>query len=119
MDQLMFFIRNTGPAMSPFNAWTVSKSLETLGVRMDRHCSSALKIAEMMEGHPEVESVRYPFLPSHPQYEPATRQNSKGGALVNSVVKGGYDRDTRFLVALPLNSRISNMGDNRTTEQNT
>ncbi|HEY9560334.1 MAG TPA: aminotransferase class I/II-fold pyridoxal phosphate-dependent enzyme [Anseongella sp.] len=114
MDQLMFFIRNTGPAMSPFNAWTVSKSLETLGVRMDRHCSSALKIAEMLEGHPEVESVRYPFLPSHPQYELAKRQMSQGGGVVTFVVKGGYDRARRFLDALQMILLTSNLGDTRT-----
>lgn len=66
MKEMMFFIRHTGPAMSAFNAWLLSKSLETLPVRMDRHCSSALKVAELLESHPEVEQVRYPHLPSHP-----------------------------------------------------
>ena len=58
-----FFARHTGPAMSPFNAWVLSKSLETLAVRMDRHCSNALALARHFEGHPELESVRYPGLP--------------------------------------------------------
>lgn len=114
MDQLMFFIRNTGPAMSPFNAWTVSKSLETLGVRMDRHCSSALEIARLLEAHPEVENVRYPFLPSHPQYELAKKQMKAGGGIVTFVVKGGYDRARRFLDALDMILLTSNLGDTRT-----
>lgn len=114
MDQLMFFIRNTGPAMSPFNAWTVSKSLETLSVRMDRHCSSALKVAEMLEQRPEVESVRYPFLPSHPQYELAKKQMKQGGGIVTFVIKGGYDRARRFLDALEMVLLTSNLGDTRT-----
>lgn len=114
IDELMFFIRHTGPAMSAFNAWTVSKSLETLGVRMDRHCSSALSIAALLEEHPEVESVRYPFLPSHPQYELARRQMKQGGGIVTFVVRGGYQRARRFLDALEMILLTSNLGDTRT-----
>ena len=114
IDQLMFFIRNTGPAMSPFNAWTVSKSLETLGVRMDRHCSSALRIAGLLEAHPQVQSVRYPFLPSHPQYELARKQMKQGGGVVTFVIKGGYDQARRFLDALEMTLLTSNLGDTRT-----
>src|SRR5690606_23770435 len=76
IKELLFFIRHTGPAMSAFNAWLLSKSLETLPIRMDRHCSSALKLAEMLEAHSEVEVVRYPFLPSHPQYKLAKDRKS-------------------------------------------
>src|SRR5690606_36903592 len=95
IDEMMFFIRHTGPAMSPFNAWILSKSLETLPLRMDRHCSNALAIAEVLEAHNEIESVRYPFLPSHPQYELAKKQMKLGGGIVTFVVKGGYERAKR------------------------
>lgn len=114
MDELMFFIRNTGPALSPFNAWTVSKSLETLGVRLDRHCSNALEVARMLEAHPEVVSVRYPFLPSHPQYELAKKQMKQGGGIVTFVPSGGYERARKFLDALEMTLLTSNLGDTRT-----
>ena len=114
IDELMFFIRHTGPALSPFNAWVISKSLETLGIRMDRHCSNALQVAQMLEQHPEIEEVRYPFLPSHPQYELAKRQMKAGGGIVTFVVKGGFDRAKRFLDALNIVLFTSNLGDSRT-----
>lgn len=114
MKELMFFIRHTGPAMSAFNAWIFSKSLETLTIRMDRHCSSALKLAEMLEAHAEVELVRYPHLPSHPQYELAKRQMKQGGGIVTFIVKGGFDRAKRFLDSLEMILISSNLGDSRT-----
>lgn len=114
MKELLFFIRHTGPAMSAFNAWIFSKSLETLAVRMDRHCSNALKVAELLEKNPEVEQVRYPFLPSHPQYELAKRQMKQGGGIVTFVIKGGYDRAVRFMDALEMILLTSNLGDART-----
>lgn len=114
IDELMFFIRNTGPSMAPFNAWVISKSLETLGLRMDRHCGNALQVAEMLEQHPEVEKVRYPFLPSHPQYELAKRQMKAGGGIVTFVIKGGFERAKRFLDALDMILITSNLGDSRT-----
>ena len=114
IKELMFFIRHTGPAMSPFNAWTLSKSLETLPVRMDRHCSNALKVAEALEKHAEVELVRYPFLPSHPQYELAKRQMKQGGGIVTFIIKGGIKRATKFMDALKMISLSSNLGDTRT-----
>lgn len=113
MKELMFFIRHTGPAMSAFNAWTISKSLETLGVRMDRHCSSALTVAETLEKHAEVEVVRYPHLPSHPQYELAKRQMKQGGGIVTFIVKGGFDRAKRFMDALEMILLSPNLGDTR------
>lgn len=113
MKEMMFFIRHTGPAMSAFNAWLLSKSLETLAVRMDRHCSSALRVAELLEEHPEVEKVRYPFLPSHPQYELAKRQMTQGGGIVTFVIKGGGERAKRFLDALDMILITSNLGDSR------
>jgi len=114
IDELMFFIRHTGPSLSPFNAWVLSRSLETLGLRMDRHCSNALRVAETLEQHPEVELVRYPFLPSHPQYALAKKQMKAGGGIVTFIVKGGFERAKRFLDALRMICISSNLGDSRT-----
>ena len=116
IEEARFFARHTGPAMSPFNAWLISKSLETLAVRMDRHCANALTLAQHFEGHPELESVRYPFLPSHPQYELARRQMCQGGGIVVLVVRGGLPRACRFLDALTLLSHSPNLGDTRTID---
>jgi O-succinylhomoserine sulfhydrylase len=113
IDEIMFFIRHTGPAMSPFNAWVISKSLETLGLRMDRHCSNALAVAQKLEASGEVETVRYPFLPSHPQYELAKRQMKAGGGIVTFIIKGGFDRAKRFLDSLNMILITSNLGDSR------
>ncbi|MBL1410606.1 trans-sulfuration enzyme family protein [Sphingobacterium faecale] len=114
MTKLMFFIRHTGPAMSPFNAWTLSKSLETLGLRMDRHCSNALAIAKALEKHPEIISVRYPHLPSHPQYKLAKKQMKAGGGIVTLEVRGGQERAFQFIDALKMILYTSNLGDSRT-----
>lgn len=114
IKEMMFFIRHTGPAMSAFNAWVFSKSLETLPVRMDRHCSNALKVAEALEKHEDVEVVRYPFLPSHPQHDLAKRQMKQGGGVVTFIVKGGMERAMRFMDALEMISLSSNLGDTRT-----
>jgi len=108
-----FFARHTGPAMSAFNAWVLSKSLETLALRMDRHCSNALSLAQHFEGYADLESVRYPFLPSHPQHDLAKQQMSQGGAIVVLVVKGGIERGRRFLDAIKLCSHTPNLGDSR------
>jgi len=113
MKEMMFFIRHTGPAMSAFNAWLLSKSLETLPVRMDRHCSNALKVAELLEANEEVEEVRYPHLPSHPQYELAKKQMKQGGGIVTFKIKGGFDRAKKFLDALGMILITSNLGDAR------
>ncbi|MCB0502792.1 MAG: aminotransferase class I/II-fold pyridoxal phosphate-dependent enzyme [Bacteroidetes bacterium] len=108
------FCRQTGPAMSPFNAWVLSKSLETLHVRMDRHCSNALAVAEWLEKQDEIKSVKYPFLPSHPQYALAKKQMKLGGGLVTFEVKGGLERGKRFLNSLNMFSHTANLGDART-----
>ena len=113
IKEMMFFIRHTGPAMSAFNAWLLSKSLETLPLRMDRHCSNALKVAETLEASPEVELVRYPHLPSHPQYELAKKQMKQGGGIVTFIVKGGLDRAKTFMDALDMILISSNLGDSR------
>jgi O-succinylhomoserine sulfhydrylase len=114
INKLMFFIRHTGPSMSPFNAWILSKSLETLGLRMDRHCSNALALAQALEQHSEIEDVKYPFLPSHPQYELAKIQMKAGGGIVTFEVKGGKDRAFRFIDELAMIRYTSNLGDSRT-----
>jgi O-succinylhomoserine sulfhydrylase len=114
IEPVRFFTRHTGPAMSPFNAWILSKSLETLAVRMDRHCESALKLAQHLEQHPEVERVVYPFLPSHPQHELAKRQMKLGGGIVTFEVKGGLERGKAFLDNLKMISLSPNLGDTRT-----
>ncbi|MFW5814651.1 MAG: O-succinylhomoserine sulfhydrylase [Spirochaetota bacterium] len=111
--ELRFFIRQTGPALSPFNAWTLSKSLETLAVRVDRHCENALALAKRLESHPKVAWVRYPFLESHPQAELAKRQMRAGGGLVTFEVEGGEEGGMAFLNALRMVSRSSNLGDTR------
>lgn len=115
IDEIRFFARHTGPALSPFNAWILSKSLETLPVRMDRHCQSALELAQYLDNHSELESVLYPFLPSHPQYELAKKQMKQGGGIVTFVVKGGYARAHQFMDALQIASKTANLGDTRTT----
>jgi len=109
-----FFARHTGPALSPFNAWVLSKSLETLAVRMDRHCANALALARHFEGNPELEQVRYPGLPSHPQHALAARQMRAGGGIVAIVVRGGLERARRFLDSVSLMSHSPNLGDTRT-----
>lgn len=115
IKEIRFFSRHTGPAMSPFNAWILSKSLETLAVRMDRHCANALALARYLEKHVEVERVKYPFLPSHPQYALAKKQMKQGGGVVTFVVKGGFERAKRFIDAIQMLSSTANLGDARTT----
>lgn len=112
--EVRFFTRHTGPSLSPFNAWILSKSLETLAVRMDRHCANALQIAQYLEGHPEVTKVIYPFLASHPQFELARRQMKQGGGIVSFEVQGGIERGSRFLDAIQMSSLSANLGDTRT-----
>jgi len=107
--------RIIGPTMDPHTAWMLSKSLETLAVRMERHCSNALKLAQYLEKNAAVEWVKYPFLPSHPQYKLAKRQMKLGGGLVTFELKGGIKRAMKFLNALEMLSLTSNLGDSRTT----
>lgn len=114
IEKLRFFCRHTGPAMSPFNAWVLSKSLETLSVRMDRHCANALEIAKWLEARPEVERVHYPHLESHPQYGLAKRQMKHGGGIVAFDLKGGLEAGRQFLCRIQMCSLSSNLGDTRT-----
>lgn len=113
IKDVQFFTRHTGPAISPFNAWILSKSMETLGVRMDRHCSNALKVAEYFEGNQQINSVKYPFLKSHPQHHLALKQMSQGGGIVTLDLLGGVARAQRFIDNLQMVSVTANLGDSR------
>lgn len=112
--EIYLFSRITGPAMSPFNAWVLSKSLETLAVRTDRHCENALKLAEFLESNPRVNWVKYPFLKSHPQYEIAKKQMHQGGNIVAFEVKGGVQAGKTFFDSIRMCSLSANLGDSRT-----
>ncbi len=112
--EIYLFARLTGPSMSPFNAWVLSKSLETLAVRADRHCENALKLAEFLETHPKVKWVKYPFLKSHPQYEIAIRQMKLGGTIVAFEVEGGVAGGKNFFDNIKICSLSANLGDTRT-----
>ncbi len=112
--EIYLFSRNTGPALSPFNAWVLSKSLETLSIRLEKHCENALKVAEFLESLPQAETVKYPFLKSHPQYEVAKKQMRLGGNVVAFQIKGGLEAGRRFIDRLQMCSRSANLGDTRT-----
>lgn len=114
MREIYLFSRNTGPALSPFNAWVLSKSLETLAVRVDKHCENALKVAEFLEAHNQVSLVKYPFLKSHPQYEIAKKQMKQGGNIVAFEIKGGIAAGRKFLNSIKMCSLSANLGDTRT-----
>ncbi|MFZ2907340.1 MAG: aminotransferase class I/II-fold pyridoxal phosphate-dependent enzyme [Cyclobacteriaceae bacterium] len=114
IKEIRFFTRHTGPSMSPFNAWVLSKSLETLAVRMERHCQNALALAEYLEKNESVLKVKYPFLPSHPQHALAKKQMRLGGGIVTFEIKGGLDQGRRFLNSLKMISHTPNLGDART-----
>jgi O-succinylhomoserine sulfhydrylase len=113
INEVYLFCRSTGPALSAFNAWLLSKSLETLDVRMERHAANALFIAQQLENHPKISFLKYPFLPSHPQYQIAKKQMSSGGGLFAFELKGGLPSGKNFLDALQLFSLTGNLGDTR------
>jgi O-succinylhomoserine sulfhydrylase len=114
IKEIRFFTRHTGPSMSPFNAWILSKSLETLAVRMDRHCQNALALAKFLEEQPHVSKVKYPFLPSHPQHALAKKQMKQGGGIVTFELKGGLEQGRKFLNSVKMISHTPNLGDVRT-----
>lgn len=105
--------RSTGPALSPFNAWVLSKSLETLAVRMDRHCDNAERLAIFLMDHSQCNNVRYPFLDSHPGAAIARKQMKRGGGLVTFEITGGLAQGRKFLDALKMLSLTANLGDTR------
>lgn len=113
ITQIEAFARHTGPCISPFNAWLLSKSLETLAVRFERHSNSAIEIAKRLENHPQVAWVRYPFLESHPNFELARKQMDMGGGIVTFELKGGLTAGKAFLDSLNLFSLTANLGDTR------
>ncbi len=113
INEIYLFCRSTGPSLSPFNAWVLSRSLETLDVRMERHSSNALHIAQSLQAHPAIANLRYPFLPSHPQYAIAKRQMTSGGGIVCFELKGGLQAGRSFLDKLKMLSLTANLGDTR------
>lgn len=106
-------MRHTGPSLSPFNAWVLTKGLETMSLRVQRMGASALRIASVLEDHPRVAQVRYPFLPSHPQHDLAQRQMSGGGTVVTFEVDGGKQRAFEVLDALRCIDISNNLGDSK------
>lgn len=112
--EIYLFARNTGPSISPFNAWVLSKSLETLAVRLERHSETALKIAEKLEQHPKVNWLKYPFLKSHPRYELAKKQMRIGGNIIAFEIDGGLEAGRNFLNDIKMCSLTANLGDSRT-----
>ncbi|MDT0539325.1 aminotransferase class I/II-fold pyridoxal phosphate-dependent enzyme [Croceitalea sp. P059] len=113
IDTIYRFSRITGPALSPFNAWVLSKSLETLAIRVDRHCANALELAQFLEGHAQVNWVKYPFLKSHPKFEIAKKQMKAGGCVIAFEVKGGLESGQKFFNSIKLLSLSANLGDSR------
>jgi O-succinylhomoserine sulfhydrylase len=113
IHQIYLFCRSTGPSLSPFNAWVLSRSLETLDVRMERHASNALHIAAALEHHPKITWLKYPFLPSHPQHAIAKKQMKNGGGIICFELKGGLDMGKKFLNHLQMLSKTANLGDTR------
>lgn len=114
IHDIYLFCRSTGPALSPFNAWVLSRSLETLDVRMERHAVNALQLAQKLEGHPKISWLKYPFLSSHPQYAVARKQMNNGGGLLCFELAGGLESGRKFLNNLKMISLTANLGDTRT-----
>jgi O-succinylhomoserine sulfhydrylase len=113
IHDVYLFCRSTGPSLSPFNAWLLSKSLETLDVRMERHSSNALYLAQQLESHPKLSWLKYPYLPSHPQHPIAKKQMKSGGGILCFELKGGLESGRKFLDNLSLLSLTANLGDSR------
>ena len=114
LDEIRFFARHTGPSLSPFNAWILSKSLELLNLRMQKHSENAQALAEALEGHAALNAVKYPFLKSHPQYDLAKRQMKYGGGILTIDIIGGFEKVVAFSKALKIASISPNLGDSRT-----
>ena len=112
--EIYVFSRNTGPSLSPFNAWILSKSIETLAVRLDKHCDNAERVATFLHNHPKLKDTRYPFLSSHPQYDLAKKQMKRGGNIIAFEVEGGLKGGQQFINQIQMCSITSNLGDSRT-----
>ncbi|PTQ80702.1 O-succinylhomoserine sulfhydrylase [Nitrosospira multiformis] len=116
MDGGIFgFLRTAGPSLSPFNAWVILKGMETLSLRMERHSENALEIARWLEAQPGVAKVHYPGLPSHPQYELASRQQKTGGGIVSFELKNGREAAWRVVDSVRMISITANLGDAKST----
>ncbi len=113
IQEIYLFSRVSGPALSPFNAWILSKSIETLSLRVERHCSNALFVAENLEGNKNIDFIRYPFLKSHPHYAIAKKQMSAGGGIITFSLKGGYEAGKAFMNKLQMIKISPNLGDSR------
>ncbi len=107
------FYRHTGPALSPFNAWIILKSLETFALRMERQCANALKIAQFLETQSKIEKTLYPQLKSHPQFELAQRQMKNGGAMIAFEIKGDKKDAFNFMNRLKIIDISNNLGDSK------
>lgn len=112
-DVLLPFHRHTGPALSPFNAWIIFKSLETFHLRMKQHCDNALKIAKFLEKHSKINKIYYPFLESHPQHKIALKQMNNGGAMIAFDVVGNKKSCFNFMNYLEVIDISNNLGDTR------
>jgi O-succinylhomoserine sulfhydrylase len=114
IQEIRFFARHTGPSLSPFNAWVMSKSLELLDLRMQKHSENATALAESLIGHSAIHAVKYPFLPSHPQYDLAKKQMKYGGGILTLDIKGGFEKVQKLSQLLKVVSISPNLGDTRT-----
>jgi len=114
IKEIRYFSRHTGPSMSPFNAWIMSKSLELIHIRMEKHCENAHKLALALDGNPALNAVKYPFLTSHPQFELAKKQMKMGGAIMTMDIKGGFAMVNEMSKHLEIASISPNLGDTRT-----
>jgi O-succinylhomoserine sulfhydrylase len=114
IEQIYPFMKNAGPSLSPFNAWVLSKSLETLAVRMERHCSNAIQIAQWLESRREVSFVKYPYLPSNSGYEVAKKQMRAGGGMISFELTGGLQAGQSLIDSRKMMSLSANLGDCRT-----
>jgi len=112
-DILIPFYRHTGPALSPFNAWVIIKSLETFNLRMQKHCENAFKIANFLENHKKIKKVLYPSLQSHPQFEIAQKQMINGGAMIAFELNGDKNTAFNFMNKLQIIKISNNLGDSR------
>ena len=113
VHDIYLFCRSTGPALSPFNAWILSRSLETLEVRMQRHVENAYYLSQKLEGHEKIAWLKYPFLQSHPQYAIAKKQMKDGGGLFTFELKEGFEGGRKFLDRLQILSLTANLGDTK------
>lgn len=113
-DVLHPYLRNTGPSLSPFNAWLLLKGLETLDLRVERQCRTAAEIAQVLAKNPTIKNVLYPFAENHPQRALARRQMKQGGSLISFDMNGGKEAAFRFLNALNFIRLSNNLGDSKT-----